>query len=247
MFVFCSYSKATEKKCEWAVNLFNKWKYWRNEKAAQTAGDQDTSPVHVELLDMTKDELCFSLTRFTLEAKKTSGQPYPAETLYEIVISIQLYLALNGREMKFLNDPEFVTLKNTLDTRMKDLTQQGIRVRRRQAEIISVEEEDKMWNMAVLGDTTPQKLVDTILYMFGVHFALRAGTEHRNLRHINSQISLHKDTNVRAFENKLGPNKCIVRLYEKYVVGWMQEGRKCILMIFQEERFSVLQQNVHRK
>ena len=30
-------------------------------------------------------------------------------------------------------------------------------------------------------------------------------------------------------------------------VGWMQEGRKCILMIFQEERFSVLQQGVHRK
>ena len=114
-----------------------------------------------------------------------------------------------------------------------------------QAEIISVEEEDKMWNMAVLGDTTPQKLVDTILYMFGVHFALRAGTEHRNLRHINSQISLHKDTNgakylcytedvskncqggpkhrkitpkcVRAYENKLDPDKCTVRLYEKYV------------------------------
>ena len=49
--------------------------------------------------------------------------------------------------------------------------------------------------MGVLGDTTPQKLVDTILYMFGVHFALRAGTEHRNLRHINSQIFLHKDSN----------------------------------------------------
>ena len=61
MFVFCSYSKATQKKCEWAVNLFNKWKYWRNERAAQTADDQDTSPIHMESLDMMKDELCFSL------------------------------------------------------------------------------------------------------------------------------------------------------------------------------------------
>ena len=25
------------------------------------------------------------------------------------------------------------------------------------------------------------------------------------------------------------------------LVGWMQDGRKCILTIFQEERFSVLQ------
>ena len=28
---------------------------------------------------------------------------------------------------------------------------------------------------------------------------------------------------------------------ELNIVGWMQEGRKCILMIFQEKRFSVLQ------
>ena len=26
-----------------------------------------------------------------------------------------------------------------------------------------------------------------------------------------------------------------------YIVGWMQKGRKCILTIFQEEHFSVLQ------
>ena len=26
-----------------------------------------------------------------------------------------------------------------------------------------------------------------------------------------------------------------------HFVGWMQEGRKCIFMIFQEKRFSVLQ------
>ena len=82
---------------------------------------------------MTKDELCFSLTRFILEAKKRSGMPYPAETVYDILICIQLYLSQNGREMKFLEDPEFVTLKNTLDQKMKELTQKGITVRRRQA------------------------------------------------------------------------------------------------------------------
>ncbi len=65
---------------------------------------------------MTKDEICFCLIRFVLEARKKSGEPYPAETLYEIVISLQLYLAMNGREMRLLSDPEFVALKNTLDT-----------------------------------------------------------------------------------------------------------------------------------
>ena len=193
---------------------------------------------------MTKDELCFSLTRFTLEAKKKSGSLTQLNPSM-IVISIQLYLAMHGREMRLLNDPEFVSLKNTLDTRMKDLTDQGIRVRRRQAEVITEEEEENMWDTGVLGDERPQQLGDTLLYMLGLHFALRAGSEHRNLRYTNSQISVQEDSTglkylcytedvsknrqgglkhrkiapkcVRAYENKQNPKRCIVHLYEKYV------------------------------
>jgi hypothetical protein len=43
----------------------------------------------VELLEMSKDELSFSITRFIMEANKITGEAYPAETLYEIVISLQ--------------------------------------------------------------------------------------------------------------------------------------------------------------
>jgi integrase len=227
--------------------MFNDWKSWRNVKAATEGNisDHDICPIRVELLNMTKDELCFCLTRFVLEAKKQNGQEYPAETLYEIIISIQLYMSLNGREIKFLNDPEFVVLKNTLDSKMKDLTSQGCRSRRRQAQIISDAEEEKMWELGVLGDDTPQKLLDTVLYFFGIHFALRAGQEHRNLRFQNSQISVETDSeghryllytedisknrqgglkhrlvkpkSVRAYENNSNPNRCIVRLYLKYL------------------------------
>ncbi|XP_022095363.1 uncharacterized protein LOC110981782 [Acanthaster planci] len=116
-----SFSKATEKKCYWAMKIFN-WKAWRNERAVQgSTSDMHLSPIRVELLEMTKDELCFSLTRFVSEAKKQNRDPYPAEILYEIVISIQMYLWMNGQDMKFLNDEEFTVLKNTLDTRMKEL------------------------------------------------------------------------------------------------------------------------------
>ena len=56
--------------------------------------------------------------------------------------------------MTFLNDPEFVALKNTPDARMKELTKEGFRVRCRQAEIITHEEESTMWEKGVLGDKT---------------------------------------------------------------------------------------------
>ena len=59
--------------------------------------------------------------------------------------------------------------------------------------MISPEDEEMLWS-SVLGTDTPQKLVDTVLYLFGLHFALRAGKEHRNLRvGPNSQIEVKHD------------------------------------------------------
>ena len=40
---------------------------------------------------------------------------------------------------------------------------------------------------------SPQQLLDTIVYLFGIHFALRGGSEHRRLRSENSQIVKWKD------------------------------------------------------
>ncbi len=117
LFVF-SLSISTKKKCAWTVRLFNEWKAWRISQTVNQA-TLETSAIWLELVEMTKDELCFSLTRFVLEARKRNGDPYPAETLYGFVISLQLYLSLNGREIRFLQDEDFVVLKNTLDTRMK--------------------------------------------------------------------------------------------------------------------------------
>ena len=92
-------------------------------------------------------------------------------------------------------------------------------------------------------------MLDTIVYLFGIHFALRGGSEHRRLWSENSQIVKGKDkrtgleyleyrediskTNAgglkdkkiqrkitRAFENIADKRRCIVRLYEKYINLW---------------------------
>lgn len=54
--------------------------------------------------------------------------------------------------------------------------------------VITTEMEDKMWEMGILGDSDPSTLLNTMVYVFGMHFALRGRDEHRRLR--PSQLTL---------------------------------------------------------
>ena len=52
----------------------------------------------------------------------------------------------------------------------------------RQAEVISMEYENKLWERGILGEDTPDKLRSTVLFLIGINCALRAGDEHYALR-----------------------------------------------------------------
>jgi hypothetical protein len=48
--------------------------------------------------------------------------------------------------------------------------------------------EDKLWEMGLLGDSDPSTLLNTMIYVLGLHFALRGRDEHRRLR--SSQLTV---------------------------------------------------------
>ena len=58
-------------------------------------------------------------------------------------------------------------------------------------------EEEQRWEKGVLGDSQPQQLLDTLLYVFCIPFALRGGNEHSRLRAVNSQI-------IKGVDNETG-------------------------------------------
>lgn len=231
---------STERKVKWAVDLFNEWKTQRNIVAD---ADPTLSPIHPSLDEMTKDELNYSLSRFICEIKKKNGDEYPGETLHEIVICMQLHFELTNKSYKFLSDPDFLQIKNTLDGQMKHRAKSGLGGQRKQAGIITIEEEEEMWRQGVLGTDNPTKLVNTLLYRIGLNFALRGGQEHRDLKWKNSQIKLisnkkgeflrysedvsksnqgglkHRKVKqkvVDAYENKRDRSRCIVTIFKKY-------------------------------
>ena len=66
-----------------------------------------------ELLDMSEEYLCKCLCRFVMESKKPSGDDYPRETLYDILLSLQVYFHMNGKTCEITGQhqvPDFAQL-----------------------------------------------------------------------------------------------------------------------------------------
>ncbi|XP_050414113.1 uncharacterized protein LOC126828378 [Patella vulgata] len=232
----------TEKTISWACRLFESWRKARNDKIRQgdTSGHQ-LSFITRELDFLNDDELSYCLSRFIVETRKADGNEYPPKTLRQLVLLIQMHLNNIGRLVKLLSDPIFNELRNTLDNSMKIGASKGNGLLTKQADVISIDEENIMWKQGILGNSNPQTLLDTIVYLFGLNFALRSGGEHRNLTldqlciGENEQAPYLRYTEKISKTNQRGlkefrvnpkcvtaygsddPKRCIVKLYQQYL------------------------------
>lgn len=186
------------------------------------------------------------MTRFVLEVRKVNGSEYQPNTLYHIVCGLMRHVrnSLNAN-IDFLKDSEFAEFRASLDSEMKRLQSKGLGSTHRQAEPFTIEEEELMWEKKFLGDHSPESLLNTIIYMNGLYFALRSGDEHRNLRLNPCQIQVIEKPGDRPYllyiedisKNRPGgikgrkvkpkvvqhhaninnPSRCFVRLFKLYL------------------------------
>ena len=205
-------------------------------------GDSVEQKLHASLEEMSDDDLDHFLARFVAEVRKVDGKEYPGKTIYEMINSIQTYLRVECKRNLTLIDKSscvFRKLNSALNYVLKDRAQQGLGVEICQAKGITEEQENYLWLHGFLGSSNGELLRDTLVFVFGMQFALR------NLRRRNSQLSLQVDeldkeylqyvediskTNngglahlrirrkvVRAYKNLANPERCPVELYKKYV------------------------------
>ena len=82
---------------------------------------------------------------------------------------------------KLLDEVDFLDLKVVLDNVMKERAAQNIGMTVKQASYIPYEVENELWKLGVLGDYTPDKLCDTVLFLLGINLGLCACDEHYSL------------------------------------------------------------------
>ena len=187
-----NFAPKSKLKINWAMNLYSDWRKYR--MSQQCVPDEILKCDLDSLGQFFKADLCFAMCRFVREVKKMDGTDFPPNTIRELVVMIQMYLHENNVFWKLYDEQEFIHLKNVVDNTMKERHSEGLGVRRSN-DIISLSQEDKLFNSGILGESSPLQLLRTVIYMIGLHCALRGGVEHNNLRRpgCNSQLSIDYD------------------------------------------------------
>ena len=250
---FKNFTAQSKRKIRWAVNLFSDW---RTNRLREVFVNREIRQCDLDFVnELSEADLCYAMCRFISEIKKMDGDDYPPNTLREIVIMIQMHLQQNGVHWKLLDGSEFVNLRNVLDNLMKERYAQGLGVRK-SCSVITLDIENKLFEANALGEDTPEKLLKTVIYMLGLHLALRGGVEHTVLRRpgfepqivteldegSGKEILLYREdplqkTNQGGLKSKPSSKivkvfpsenfqRCPVRLFVKYC-GLLPQSRSC--------------------
>ena len=188
----------SEAKVNWGVNAYNEWRQNRLYHF-----NYDVGIYYADLNDLpslTQENLNHALCRFIPEVtKQKGGGQYPGRTLYQMICAIQKHLNVNKLPWKLLEGQgtPFEDVRVVLDNVMKERTAANVGVNKKQACVITLDMENKLWLDGLLGEDSPDKLRNTVLFLIGINVTLRAVDEHYNLRRDmpqkKSQLQFERD------------------------------------------------------
>ena len=136
--------------------------------------------------------MSFWLARFVCETCNASGRKYPASTIHSLLSGLlRQARAINPDCQNFLDpkDARFREMHNIINHYFRELLADGVGAEVEHTSLISIEEENELWEKGILRTDTPQALLNAVFYLNDKHFCLRGGKEHRRLK--ISQVVQH--------------------------------------------------------
>ena len=118
---------------------------------------------------LTKENLECALCRFICEVRKTKEVgDYPGATLYQMACALQNFLKKKGLKWRIVHGDEFCQFNRVLDKVMQERADRSIGTIRRQAEVISIEFENKLWENNILSEQNADQLRNTNFTCLGL-------------------------------------------------------------------------------
>ncbi|KYN00456.1 Zinc finger MYM-type protein 3, partial [Cyphomyrmex costatus] len=165
-------------KYTFGVNAWRQWVVGKNaELEKQITMTRKIKLFKTDLLQLTADELNYSLCLFVKEVRKPNGAEYAPDTIYYLCLGIQQYLFENHRIDNIFTDPYYEKFTDCLNEVAKRFS-----VLYNDAQyIVTRVEEEHLWECKQLGAHSPHVLLSTLMFFNTKHFNLVTVEEHMQL------------------------------------------------------------------
>ena len=141
-------------------------------------------PTLAELPNSSKDTVSRTLCHFVFEIRRCDGKEYPPGSIHGIMCGIMRYFRddCNRPDLNFFKEEnDFHFLRRCIDRRMKELTEKGVGLIKKQADPLEENHEAKLWSSSTFSLTDSIGLLSALNFYISKSFGLRSRDEHRNL------------------------------------------------------------------
>ncbi|KAL0275450.1 UNVERIFIED_CONTAM: hypothetical protein PYX00_003289 [Menopon gallinae] len=197
-------------KYTFGVNAWRHWVMQKNaelEKAAMT--NRKIKLFKPELLQLTADELNFSLCLFVKEVRKPNGAEYAPDTIYYLCLGIQQYLFENGRIDNIFTDSYYEKFTDCLD----EVAKKFAALYNDSQYIVTRVEEEHLWESKQLGAHSPHVLLSTLMFFNTKHFNLVTVEEHMQLSFSHIMKHWKRNPNAPGVAKVPGSRNVLLRFY----------------------------------
>ena len=132
-----------------------------------------------EIETIPPESLDLVLQQFYAELKKKNGSDYEPESLAVMQASLDRHLREQNYGYSILRDDKFYNSNKVLKGKASQLRQHGKGNRPNASQPLTWEDEEKLWSLGRLGNTTPESLLHTVWFQLTQHLGFRGCQEHK--------------------------------------------------------------------
>lgn len=195
-----------------------------------------------EVYNIPPFELNTVLCKFFIGVRKANGDEYEPNSLRGMLSSIDRFLRKSNYGVSLLKDINFSKTRDVLKSKQKFLKKKGKGNLPQRAEAINDDEVEQLWSSGQLADSNPQSIINTLWWVNTVHFGMRSGLPHRNMKWGDVKVKQdannceYLEYNERQTKTRTGENTRDVRSVPPRVWANVDDPTRCPVRIFKRYR-----------